>query len=189
MTLLTQQARDAIARALTPGSIAVDATVGNGHDTLFLAEAVGNQGRVYGFDIQQTALKSTRARIDTAGFAATVDLINADHAGLKVELARRGVTRVNAFMFNLGYLPGSDKQLITRTESSLSALRQAVELVMVGGCISLIAYSGHRDGAEETQAIADYCKTLDPQQFLLHHDQPQGLRRPAPQWFLITRDY
>jgi ubiquinone/menaquinone biosynthesis C-methylase UbiE len=64
---LVQQAHQAVEAVLKPGDITIDATVGNGHDTLFLATRVGATGKVYGFDIQQEALDSAYQRLQQAG--------------------------------------------------------------------------------------------------------------------------
>ena len=40
-------ARILLEKAVSPGDIAIDATAGNGHDTLFLAKLVGENGHVY----------------------------------------------------------------------------------------------------------------------------------------------
>jgi tRNA G37 N-methylase Trm5 len=73
-------ARLFIGEALLPGSVAVDATAGNGHDTLFLAGAVGPSGRVYAFDIQPAALEATSALLAEANLEDRVELLLADHS-------------------------------------------------------------------------------------------------------------
>ena len=73
-------ARDALLRAVQPGDTVVDATMGNGHDTLFLAEQVGAEGRVYAFDIQESALESTRQLLEEHGMSGRVTLQCRSHA-------------------------------------------------------------------------------------------------------------
>ena len=60
---LLNTAHNSIKKVLHPGDIAIDATIGNGHDTLFLVEQVYPSGLVFGFDIQQIAIESTKEKI------------------------------------------------------------------------------------------------------------------------------
>ena len=111
------KAHELVRERLRPGDIAVDATAGNGVDTLILARLVGERGQVYAFDIQEQALAATRARLENAGAAAHVKLIHDSHARLEHYLSPDQHGRVAAVMFNFGYLPGGDPSIITRTES------------------------------------------------------------------------
>ena len=115
---LTKAAQDRIAQSLQPGQFAIDATMGNGHDTLFLAELVGAEGRVFGFDIQQQALANTRQRLADAGLENRATLIQGGHEHMELLLPSRVVGQVSAIMFNLGYLPGGDKHTVTRPETT-----------------------------------------------------------------------
>ena len=49
-----------VQKVLKPGDWAIDATAGNGKDTLFLAKTVTKSGQVFAFDIQDQALEMTR---------------------------------------------------------------------------------------------------------------------------------
>ena len=144
-------ARRYVAEALTPGSVAVDATMGNGHDTLFLAGAVGPTGRVYSFDIQPAALHNTTVLLAEAGLMAKVDLLLADHSKMDRYIA----TSVDAVMFNLGYLPGSDRELVTTPASTSTALTTALKLLAPGGRVSVVAYPDHTTGRAELAAVED----------------------------------
>lgn len=120
--------------------IFVDATAGNGHDTVFLAELAGRTGHVYAFDVQTAALGATRNRLEAAGLADRVTLIHAGHenlAGLVPECT------VTAILFNLGFLPGIDKKTATHAETTLAALRAAVRLLGEHGVLSVHLYTGH----------------------------------------------
>lgn len=157
MKPLTQLAHDLIRREIAPdseGLLAIDATAGNGHDTLFLAELVGPGGRVWAIDIQAAAITQTRDRVGP--WLDRVDLRVSDHADLKsvIQLEHHG--RIAIVMFNLGYLPGGEKATITRTDSTLAALNAAWELLAVGSLLSMIAYPGHAGGDQETLAVADW---------------------------------
>ena len=68
-----------ILRHLKEGDVAVDYTMGNGHDTEFLSKTVGENGRVYAFDIQLAALNSTAANLEKAGCPDNYTLFCASH--------------------------------------------------------------------------------------------------------------
>lgn len=146
---------------VSAGDVVVDATVGNGHDTAFLAGLVGPKGRVIGFDVQAEALDQARLRLDRAGVAAQVTLIHAGHEALAGHLERAGITEVSAVMFNLGYLPGGDKARITRPETTLPALEAALAVLAPGGVMSVVLYTGHPGGPAEAAAVEAWAAGLD----------------------------
>ena len=136
---------------LKPGMIAVDATAGNGHDTLFLANRVGPSGKVFAFDIQDKALKATSELLKQHGLADRVELVAAGHEHL-LEYVRQPI---NAVVFNLGYLPGGDKTIITRPETTVEALKGGLELLVPGGLIVLTVYTGHPGGLNEWESLKE----------------------------------
>ncbi|MFW5735442.1 MAG: class I SAM-dependent methyltransferase [Oceanidesulfovibrio sp.] len=161
-------AHEAVARALeqadsSAGSspLAVDATVGNGHDSLFLARSVGGHGMVFGFDLQQRALDAARMRLTEAGVTERVALFHASHEHMAELLPAEAHGRIRAVMFNLGYLPGADKSVVTTPQSTVAALDAALSLLAPGGVISITAYPSHPGGAEETQTVRGWCAGLD----------------------------
>ncbi len=162
---LTAQAHDIIQNDLNAGDIAIDATIGNGHDTLFLANQVGEQGMVFGFDRQQQAIESTQSRLDSHNIDAKVNLIHASHCKMDEFIPSRYQGKIKTIVFNLGYLPGSDKTLITQADSTLIALNKAIDFLAPEGIISLIAYPGHAGGEEETYQITDWLQQLHPYQY------------------------
>ena len=150
---LTRLAHRRLAEVLAPGDAAIDATAGNGHDTLFLAQAVGAAGEVHAFDVQAAALAASATRLDAAGVRERVTLHHAGHETMLARLpALRG--RVAAITFNLGYLPGGDHALTTLPATTLAALEQALALLRPGGLLSVLAYRGHPGGQEEAEAVA-----------------------------------
>jgi SAM-dependent methyltransferase len=157
MLLATDHARLLLADRIGPGALAVDATVGNGHDTLWLAERVGPHGRVFGFDIQAHALSAAADRV--AGLRQ-VALVHAGHDNMRAHLPTTAEGRVAAVMFNLGYLPGADKTVRTRVETTLAALQQALEVLTVGGMVTLVLYPGHEGGADEAEAVRGHAARL-----------------------------
>lgn len=166
MVPLTQQAQEIVRRRLTSGDAAIDATAGNGYDTLFLAQCVGQNGQVYAIDLQATALAATRARLASKQCLDRVTLIEGDHARLDLLLPVSVHGRVTAIMFNLGYLPGGDRQQVTRRESTLAALDGAISLLRPdGGVMTVVAYPGHPGGAEEAAAVREWFASLDPARY------------------------
>jgi predicted methyltransferase len=155
MIRLTELAHERWRAVLRPGDTAVDATVGNGHDTLALARLVGPTGRVVGFDIQPDALFAARQRLDDADFL-DARLFFDDHR--KIAEFVPGPVRV--VCFNLGYLPGGDKTITTRKDSTIDALNRASKMLLPGGLLTVVGYRGHPGGAEETDAVRGYLKTL-----------------------------
>lgn len=143
---------------LGEGDVAVDFTMGNGNDTLFLSETVGETGRVYAFDIQEEALVSTRAHLEECGAPENYTLICASH-----HLVRDYVKEpIKAGMFNLGYLPRSGKKTVTTMrETTMPAVEAALELLADDGILLIAVYPGHEEGNLEGQMLAAYFATLD----------------------------
>jgi predicted O-methyltransferase YrrM len=151
-----------VEQVVSPGDICVDATVGNGNDTLFLAECVGTLGKVYGFDIQQTAIEKTKQKLAAADILDRVNLIQDNHANLCKYLTN---DRIKVVMFNLGYLPGGDTKLITKPDSTIQALEAALCLLDQGGIITVASYRGHPRALEEYTKVNILLSKLNPTKF------------------------
>lgn len=142
---------------LGEGDVAVDFTMGNGHDTEFLSKTVGEGGKVYAFDVQEQALASTRARLAAAGCPENYTLILASHHRVK-EFVKEPI---RAGMFNLGYLPGSDKTVTTMRATTMPAIEAAIDLLQSGGVLLVAVYPGHAEGEAEGEMVQAYFATLD----------------------------
>lgn len=184
---LVNTAHDLLKNILHPGDIAIDATVGNGHDTLFLAEQVAPSGHVYGFDIQRAAIDSTREKFRHNGLQDCLTLIQASHADMAEKIPEQLHCNVKAIMFNLGYLPGGDKSVITQTESTLTALTIAARIVSINGIITLLAYPGHPGGDRETDQVKNWCEQLNPDQFNVSTIYSAEHKDSAPRLFVIRK--
>jgi predicted methyltransferase len=171
----TVEAHRAVAAVLRPGDRALDATAGNGHDTVFLAGLVGDEGRVLAFDVQAAAIAAARARVAAAGLTARVEFVHASHGSIPDHVAPGSVAAV---MFNLGYFPGGDHAVITRAAETLAALDAALDALKPGGILTVVCYPGHPGGDEESAAVlawgreksAEVCRredTLRPAPFLV----------------------
>jgi hypothetical protein len=148
---LTKVAANWVTAALPEGGFAVDATVGNGYDTLFLADRVGKTGRVLGFDVQKMALNNASELIRFAGTLDRVRLVLGCHSGLSRSLT--GYPRIDAAMFNLGYLPRGDHRIVTRPSTTIPAIAAVLDRLAPKGRISILAYRGHPEGPEEYEAV------------------------------------
>lgn len=156
MARLTQVAHAKLAAALHPGDLAIDATAGNGHDTLFLAQQVSPGGHVLAFDRQASALAKTRQRLTDANLLDCTTLIEGDHATMLEHAPTDWQGRVQAIAFNLGYLPGSDKEVITQASSTRAALDASLVLLSPGGLLSVLIYRGHEGGHGEEAMILQW---------------------------------
>ena len=141
---------------LREGDVAVDCTMGNGHDTEFLSKTVGVRGHVYAFDIQQQAVDSTARHLAEAGCPQNYTLIRASHQYVKDYVK----VPVKAGMFNLGWLPGGDKSITTMRESTMPAIEAAIDLMDRDAIINVAVYPGHAEGDAEGRMICDYLAGL-----------------------------
>lgn len=139
---------------LSPGDVCVDATAGRGKDTLLLCRTVGKEGKVYSFDIQESALSSARELLESEGEEATFILDS--HANLK-----HYVSSAKCVVFNFGYLPGGDHSIGTKAESSIAAIEAALDIIEPDGFVSLCIYYGGDSGFDEKNAIMEYLRSLD----------------------------
>ncbi|MBS4175945.1 class I SAM-dependent methyltransferase [Lederbergia citrea] len=153
-------ARTLLERAVKPEDAVVDATVGNGHDTVFLAQLVGEQGRVYGFDIQTEAIEQTKLALESKNLMERVSLYDSGHESLLETIPFEEKGKITGAIFNLGYLPGGDKSIVTHAETTISAIEQLLELMPKGGIVVLVIYHGHAAGAIERDALLDYAINL-----------------------------
>jgi predicted methyltransferase len=186
---LVNAAHDLIRDTLHPGDIAVDATVGNGHDTLFLVEQVSPSGRVFGFDIQQTAIDSTKEKFQQTHNPDCLTLLHASHADMSDKIPAHYHGKIKAIMFNLGYLPGGDKTIITRTDSTVTALDSAHRILSSNGIITVMAYPGHPGGDKETDQVKNWCEQLDNNQFKISIIYSSENKESAPRLFVILKKH
>ncbi|MGT2935115.1 class I SAM-dependent methyltransferase [Streptococcus castoreus] len=144
---------DFLAEVIDKESVVVDATMGNGYDTVFLAQLAK---KVYAFDVQEQALERTRQRLEEVCLS-NAQLILAGHE----EVDQYVTESVRAAIFNLGYLPSADKSVITLPETTLLALSKLLKLLEVGGRIAIMVYYGHEGGDMEKEALLNFVRQLD----------------------------
>ena len=158
------------------GDSAIDATCGNGHDTLFLA--AHPLDTLYVIDIQKEALAHTRERIALhATRCCHIDYIHGCHSTFPATITRASIRLI---VYNLGYLPGSNKTLTTQTATTLASLEQACLLIEPGGCISITCYPGHPEGNKEERALIATIDSFASELWSCRHYQhPHSKRAPS----------
>ena len=176
-------ARDALQRAVQAGDTVVDATMGNGHDTLFLAEQVGPEGRVYAFDIQESALVSTQKLLEENHLSERVRLFCRSHA----DLAECVPVPVAAAVFNLGWLPGGDHGITTLWESTRIAVAGALDLLRPGGILTVCAYPGHPEGSRELNMLIPFFSALSNKQYNVLRQSFLNAGDGAPECFIVQK--
>lgn len=168
-----------------PGNIAVDATMGNGNDTLLLAELVGKTGHVYAFDVQQQALDHTRDKLAKEGKLERVTLIKAGHENFKTYFKSK--KPLTAAVFNLGYLPQSDEAITTLPATTEAALQQMLTVLAPRGRIIIVSYHGHPGGEAELSAIQEFCKALPEETYSVINYQFFNNAAPLPILYCIEK--
>lgn len=177
-------ARSLLLNAVSSGDIVVDATLGNGHDSLFLAKIVGTNGRVYGFDIQETAIINSKERLNKDNLLNQVTLIHKGHEHISDSIPETYHGKITGAIFNLGYLPGGDKSIVTKPHTTISAIEQLLNIMAPEGIIVLVIYHGHTEGEVERDYLLQYVKNLD--QKLVHVLQYQFINQTNNPPFIVA---
>lgn len=155
MELILDFAKRLLKEHIRPDSTCADFTMGNGYDTLFLAQQAF-EGQVYSFDIQPQALEHTKALLEQYGIQ-NVQLILDSHSHLKQYIS----APLDGAVFNLGYLPNGDKTITTQTDSTLTAVQDALSLLSDQGILVVVLYPGHAEGAKEAECLETYFRSLN----------------------------
>ena len=167
---------------LREGDVAVDFTMGNGHDTEFLSKTVGPDGHVFAFDVQEMALASTAEHLRAAGCADNYTLILDSHHNVEKYVD----VPIKAGMFNLGYLPGSDKSITTMRKTTLPAIEAAIRLMDRDAIILIAVYPGHAEGEAEGKMICDYLSSLS--RYKVCCTRIQILNSPTSPFFILVEN-
>ncbi len=141
-------------------TVAVDFTMGNGHDTLFLSNAIGIEGKLYAFDIQQQAVDNTKKRLIENNAPNNYTLIKDSHSNVKEYVKEK----IDVGVFNLGYLPGGDKRITTLRDTTIPAVQSALDLLNADGIILIAIYPGHAEGEIEGKLLTEMLSTLERKQ-------------------------
>ena len=193
----TQLALHLVRPYVTPDAAVIDATCGNGHDTLALAEM--GPAQLYAFDIQEQAVRATTKLLQDHGYSKSIadgriTVCCQAHEQMGTVVSRdagtsvaNGTVPVRAVIFNLGYLPGGDKERTTRTDSTLAAVRAAMELIAPDGVICITMYSGHPEGKREKTALLEFVSALDAGKWHTAYVSMPNQKHDPPEILLITR--
>jgi SAM-dependent methyltransferase len=158
-----QMAHNFIISRLQAAKLVVDATAGNGKDTLFLAKNTPATTAILAFDIQPQAIANTEIVVKQHQFHHKIRLILDSHANIANYIDQP----IDAAMFNLGYLPGGDHTLSTCPDITIEAISQTLQLLAVGGLLTVAAYPGYEHGKRECQAVHQYLAGLRQQTFAI----------------------
>jgi len=158
MKKIYEYAHDWIEKSVNNNDIVVDFTMGNGNDTLRLAKMVPD-GKVYGFDIQEKALNTTKEKLEKEGIT-NYELILDSHIFMN-----QYINKYKAGIFNLGYLPSGDKSITTKKKTTKLAVMHALDLLEVKGILAIVVYPGHAEGKLESQMLEAFVSELDNQDF------------------------
>lgn len=151
-------AHQILKESVLKGDTVIDATVGNGHDTVLLASLVDTTGKVYGFDIQKEGIATTKQKLILTRLLEQTELIHDGHENIEKYITEP--EEITAAVFNLGYLPKGDKKIITKPDSTISALKQTMNILKKGGIITVMVYYGHDGGLEEKNEVHNFVRSL-----------------------------
>ena len=171
---VTEWIQHFIRQQVREGDLCIDATMGNGNDTLLLARLAGKSGHVLAFDIQEQALKNTEDRLAREGLEKSCTLFMESHEYMS-RYAREG--SVSCIVFNLGYLPGGSHGRATKAGTTVRAIKEGLKLLKKKGLLTLCIYSGGDSGFEEKETVLSFLKKLNPREFLVI--QAEYINRPS----------
>ena len=168
---------------IKPGDTVVDATCGTGQDTLALAQAVGEEGKVYAFDVQMKALVLTETHLHAHGIR-NVHLLKESFASIGDHVPEGSVAAV---VFNLGYLPGGDHTITTEKEETLKGLEEALKAIRPGGVVTAVLYDGHEEGQAEKKAVISWAEQLDSKKYHAVYANMLNQKNHPPEILWITK--
>lgn len=143
------------------GDSVVDCTMGNGNDSLKLAQLVGNSGRVFSFDIQKEAIEISKSKLEEEGLLNRVSLINDGHENIDKYILKE----VDFIIYNLGYLPGGNKEIVTKSETTVESIIKGLSLLSSNGTLLVVSYIGHSGGMDENNEIEIMFESLEQREY------------------------
>ena len=185
---VTSFARQSVVNLQPHPRIALDATAGNGNDTLFLCELVAEQGLVLALDIQAKAVEQSEALLREKGLLQRARVLCNSHANLEQILSSEKISQIDVAMYNLGYLPGADKSCVTQSDTTIHSLDQCLNHLSPGGVISICAYVAHPGGEHERDAVEFWVRSLPSHLVRSVHYASLSTAR-APECFIVQRKF
>lgn len=168
---------------LKEDSICVDATCGNGNDSLFLAKNI-SKGRLFCFDVQNEAIESTKELINKNNLKCSIEYILDSHENIDLYLNKKFA---DVIIFNLGYLPKTDHSIVTTSEVSLKAIQKSLEILKIYGVLSILMYPGHSEGNKEKNVILDFVKKLEKKYYNVIYIQNKNGKNNPPELIIIEK--
>lgn len=182
MTDLLTLHKQFLSAHIKEGDRVADFTMGNGNDTLWLSNTVGEKGKVYAFDVQQAALENTEKRLIEKGAPKNYTLILDSHSNLKEYIKEP----IKAGVFNLGYLPGADKSRTTMRQTTRKAVTDAIDMLDHDGILLIAVYPGHEEGALEGQMLYEMLSEYTRYQYCM--SMFKIINSPtSPYFYLVER--
>lgn len=186
---------DIVSSYINEGDFVIDCTMGNGNDTLSLAKLTGaadgaDGALVYALDVQDKAIEKTTELLAENGItdleSKGIHLVNDSHVNIAkyVEAAGR---QPSAIVFNLGFMPGQDKSVLTTIDTTMKAVESALENIMEDGIISVVTYCGHPEGREEHDKLIEYFAALPSKRYHVAFFDMINQKKTAPSVFFVTR--
>lgn len=183
----TELSLNILSKYISKGDTVIDATAGNGHDTLALAKLIGVEGTVYAFDIQEVALENTKNLLDKEGYLSCCKLIFDSHNRMKSHIPDSQRGKISAVVFNLGYLPSGGKEITTMWETTLQAVEQALELIKPNGLVAITMYGGHASGEVEKEGLLKFSKELPAKEYHAAYISYINQKNKPPELLFITK--
>ncbi|MDQ6984248.1 MAG: class I SAM-dependent methyltransferase [Ghiorsea sp.] len=183
---LTDVAQHWLAEIIQEGDVVVDATLGNGFDALFLAQKIGEAGVLFAFDVQTQAIKTSQALL--ADEPCQQYLLLTGHETMKANIPQYFHGHIKVIMFNLGWLPNSDKSVITQTKTTIQALAQSLEFLATNGRLSVMVYPGHAGGDYEAKQVMNWLEqTCENNKYFIYKAIILPNRPTAPILLQVTK--
>jgi hypothetical protein len=167
---------------LKEGRVVVDATCGNGHDSLFLCNLMQGKGFLYSFDVQESALSHAKHRIEKGCPYSNYKLINDSHDKIHYYIDES----ISLAVYNLGYLPGGNPNLTTKPETTIASLRIILNRLEKGGYVLIAAYIGH-DNGQERDYLYHFLKSLDSSEYRVANHRIINIDNYPPELFIIKK--
>lgn len=164
-------------------NILVDATCGNGKDTLFLANKIDSNGKLYAFDIQKEAINNTKKKIEEKELNINIDYINDGHENIDKYVNKK----IDGIIYNLGFLPGSKKEVKTEKETTITSLNISLDILAKGGLIVIVIYSEHEGGSEEKAAVLNFARGLNYKKYNVLHYHFINQKKNPPEVIAIKK--
>jgi 16S rRNA C1402 N4-methylase RsmH len=163
--------------------ILIDATCGNGKDTLFLANKLTSEGKLYAFDIQKEPIKNTKNKVKENDLKSDIDYINDGHENIDKYVDES----VDGIIYNLGFLPWSNKDIKTEKHTTITSLNKSLNMLNVGGLIVVVIYSEHEGGFDEKEAVLNFARKLNYKNYNVSHYHFINQKKTPPEVIAIKK--